>query len=58
VSYTLASCSGSAQVLNGVQFTGLASLNTAQSPAQLAIAVAGTSSSGTQYGIVSTLTGS
>ena len=53
VSYTLASCSGNAGVLNGVQFTGLASLNSGQ----LTIAVSGTSSSsGTQYGIVSTLT--
>ena len=58
VSYTLESCTGSAQALNGAQFTGLASLNTAQSPAQLTIAVTGTSSSGTQFGIVSTLTGS
>jgi hypothetical protein len=58
VSYTLASCTGSAQALNGIQFTGLASLNSAQSPAQLTIAVTGSSSSGTQYGIVSTLTGS
>jgi hypothetical protein len=58
VSYTLASCTGSAQVLSGVQFSGLASLDNTQSPAQLTIAVTGTSSSGARYGIVSTLTGS
>jgi hypothetical protein len=58
VSYTLASCAGNAAVLNGAQFTGLASLNTSASPAQLTIAVSGTNSSGAQYGIVSTLTSS
>jgi len=58
VSYTLANCAGSTQVLNGVKFTGLASLNNAQSPAQLTIVVTGTSSSGAKYGIVSTLNAS
>jgi hypothetical protein len=58
VSYTLSSCTGNAQVLSGVQFTGLASLNTAQSPAQLTIVVGGTATSGIGYGIVSTLNGS
>lgn len=57
VAYSYASCTGSDAVLNGVQFTGLATLNTAQSPAQLLIAVAGASST-TKYGIVSTLSGS
>lgn len=57
VAYSYASCTGSAAVLNGVQFTGLATLNTAQSPAQLLMAVAGASSTA-RYGIVSTLSGS
>lgn len=58
VSYTLGSCTGTAAVLNGVQFTGLATLNNSVSPAQLTIAVQGTSSSMVPYGIVSTLTAS
>jgi hypothetical protein len=57
VAYSYASCTGSDAVLNGVQFTGLATLNTAQSPTQLLIAVAGASSTA-KYGIVSTLSGS
>jgi len=57
VAYSYASCTGSDAVLNGVQFTGLATLNTAQSPSQLLIAVAGASSTA-KYGIVSQLSGS
>jgi hypothetical protein len=57
VAYSYASCTGSYAVLNGVQFTGLATLNIAQSPSQLLVAVAG-SSSAAKYGIVSTLNGS
>jgi hypothetical protein len=57
VAYSYTSCTGSNAVLNGVQFTGLATLNTAQSPALLLIAVAGASSTA-KYGIVSTLSGS
>ena len=44
-------------MLNGVQFTGLASLNSGSSPAQLTLAVTGASSTA-KYGFVSTLTGS
>jgi hypothetical protein len=55
VAYTYQNCTDTA--LNGVQFTGLASLNSATSPAQLTIAVTGASSS-TKYAIVSNLTGS
>jgi hypothetical protein len=57
VAFTYGSCTGNYAVLNGVQFTGLASLNTASSPVQLGMAVTGASSTA-KYGIVSTLTGS
>jgi hypothetical protein len=57
ISYTYEDCTSTDAVLNGVQFTGLASLNTSASPAVLDVAVAGSSSSA-HYGIVSTLTGS
>jgi hypothetical protein len=57
VSFTYGSCTGNYAVLNGVQFTGLASLNTASSPMQLGMAVTGASSTA-KYGIVSTLSGS
>jgi len=57
VAYSYASCTGTYAALNGVQFTGLATLNTAQSPAQLLIAVAGASTTA-KYGIVSTLSSS
>jgi hypothetical protein len=43
--------------LNGVQFTGLAILNTGVSPAQLLIGVTGQNSGGTNYGLISGLTG-
>jgi hypothetical protein len=54
VSYSYAGCTGAYLVLNGVQFTGLASLNPGQSPA-LVIAVTGDSTSNVHYGVVSTL---
>jgi hypothetical protein len=57
VAYTYGSCTGNYAVLNGVQFTGLATLNSSASPAQLTIAVTGASSSN-EYAIVSNLTGS
>lgn len=57
VAFSYGSCAGSYAVLNGVQFTGLASLNSGSSPAQLGLAVTGASSTA-KYGIVTTLTGS
>lgn len=58
VSFSFANCSGTSAALNGVQFTGLATLNTNASPAQITMSVVGTSSPGKQYGIVSTLNAS
>lgn len=57
VAYTYEDCTGTYLSLNGVQFTGLASLNTNLSPAQLTMAVTGASAS-SKYAIVSTLNGS
>jgi hypothetical protein len=57
VAYTFGNCTGTYAMLNGVQFTGLASLNTGLSPAQLTIAVTGASST-SKYAIISTLSGS
>jgi hypothetical protein len=57
VAYTFEDCTGTYAVLNGVQFTGLASLNTSLSPAQLVMAVSGASST-TKYAVLSTLNGS
>jgi hypothetical protein len=57
VSYAYANCTGNYAVLNGVQFTGLATVDSSSSPALLTIAVTGASSSN-KYGIVSNLTGS
>jgi hypothetical protein len=57
VAFTYEDCTGTDAVLNGVQFTGLAILDTEDSPAQLSVAVSGSSSTA-KYGIVSTLTGS
>jgi len=57
VSYTYDNCTGSYAGLNGVQLTGLATLNTSASPAQLFIAVTGASSTN-RYSIVSTLNAS
>lgn len=58
VSYTLANCTGSYTVLNGVNFSGLAELNSDASPAALVLAVTGASPTGADYGIVSELSGS
>jgi hypothetical protein len=57
VAFSYSSCAGSNAVLNGVQFTGLASLNSGSSPVQLGLAVTGAFSTA-KYGIVTTLTGS
>lgn len=57
VNYSFGNCAGTAAVLNGVAFTGLATLNNSISPAQLIIAVSGASSTA-KYGIVSTLNAS
>jgi hypothetical protein len=56
VSYSFGNCTATYAVLNGVQFTGLATLNPS-SPAQITMAVTGASGT-SQYAIVSTLTGS
>lgn len=56
VAFSYGNCGGTYAVLNSVQFTGLATLNTAVSPAQLTIAIVGTSAASVQYGIVSSLT--
>ncbi len=42
VTYGYANCTGSAAVLNGVQFGGLATLNNGSTPAQVIVAVTGT----------------
>ena len=57
VAYSYGSCTGNYAVLNGVQFTGLATLNSNVSPAQLTMAVTGASSS-SKYALLSNLTGS
>jgi hypothetical protein len=54
INFTYKSCTGSYAVLNGIQLSGLAVLNTGVSPTQLVYAVAGQGSSG-QYGITSYL---
>jgi hypothetical protein len=53
VSYQYEDCTGSYAALNGVQFTGLAVLNSTLSTPQLSIVVTGASST-TKYGIVAT----
>jgi hypothetical protein len=57
VSYSFGNCTAAYAVLNGVQFTGLATLNPSSSPAQITMAVTGASGT-SQYAIVSTLTAS
>jgi hypothetical protein len=57
VAYSFGNCTGSYASLNGVQFTGLATLYTGGSAAQIIMAVTGASSSA-KYSIVSTLNGS
>jgi hypothetical protein len=54
IAFTYKSCIGNYAVLNGVDMTGLAVLDTGVSPQQLVIAVTGQSSSGA-YGITSYL---
>lgn len=56
VAYSYGNCTGNYAVLNGVQFTGLATLTTGSASGQLVMAVTGASST-TEYGIVSTLMG-
>ena len=60
VAYSYANCTGGYASLNGVQLTGLATINPTLSPVQVLAAAAGSTStsSGTSYfGIVSSLTG-
>lgn len=58
VAYTYAGCTGTYAAVNGVQFTGLATLNSTVSPALLSMAATETSGAGVPYGIVSSLNGS
>jgi hypothetical protein len=55
VSYSYTGCTGTYQPLNGVQFTGLATINATLSPVQAVIAATGTLN-GDYYGIITTLT--
>lgn len=55
VAYSYSACTGTYAVLNGVQFTGLATLNPNLSPAQILMAVTGTATTGDKYAIISTL---
>ena len=57
VAYSYGNCTGTYTVLNGVQFTGLAMLNSGSSPTQLTMAVTGASSS-SKYALLSNMTGS
>lgn len=57
VAFSYGNCSGAYLLLNGVQFTGLATLNSSASPPQLIIAITGTSTTSVPYGFVSQLTG-
>ncbi len=56
VNYTLAGCSASYAVLDGVNFSGLGYLDNTTTPVTLTYAVSGSSASG-NFGIVSFLTG-
>ncbi len=47
VAYSYASCTGNAAVLNGVQFTGLATFNNGSVPQQFVVAVTGSSGTNT-----------
>jgi hypothetical protein len=60
IAYTYSNCTGSYQVLNGVQFTGLAYLNpSGASPAQIVMAVTGAGAATTDnYGLVHALNAS
>jgi hypothetical protein len=55
VSYSYMNCTGTYLPLNGVQFTGLGTINATLSPVQAVIAATGTLN-GDYYGIVTTLT--
>ena len=55
ISFTYSGCTGQWASLNDVPFTGLALVNTTQSPSQLLIGVSGQTSTGTKYGLVNTL---
>jgi hypothetical protein len=56
VTLSYASCSGTSSVLNSIQFTGFAVLNTAVSPTAVTIAVTGESATQINYGVVMALT--
>jgi hypothetical protein len=59
VAYSYSGCTGTYAVLNGVQFTGLATLNPNLSPAQVLMGVTGASgTTGDKYAIISSLTAS
>jgi hypothetical protein len=59
VTYTLSSCTGTYAALNGVQFTGLAVLNTKTTPDQFLIGVTGQAAGDSRhYGLVTALTAS
>jgi len=55
VTYTYGNCTGDWASLNGVSFTGLALLNSNNSPNQIIIATAGENASNDEFGILSTL---
>jgi hypothetical protein len=55
VSYSYTGCTGTYQPLNGVQFTGLGTINSTLSPAQAVIAATGTLNMA-YFGIITTLT--
>jgi hypothetical protein len=52
VSYTLQSCTGTYAPLNGVSFTGFATLNTSAAFSELLVVAAGSSPSGEGFGIL------
>jgi hypothetical protein len=54
VQFDYANCTGQAAVLNGVQFSGLAALNTTANPQQAIAGVTGTAG-GVTYSVVITL---
>jgi hypothetical protein len=56
VTLSYASCTNASSVLNSIQFTGFAILNTSVSPAEVTIAVTGESSKQVNYGVVMALT--
>lgn len=57
VAFSYGNCTGTYAVLNGVQFTGLATLNASASPQQLSWAVSGASATA-KYGVTTTYNGS